>query len=363
MSSLGFSLLRPVIGAIDAETAHTLAIRALETLPLPRGKPDDARLRTTMAGLDFANPVGLAAGFDKDARVANPLFRLGFGFVEVGGVTVKPQPGNPRPRVFRLKQDGAVINRYGLNSEGVDAVAKRLATLRQQGAGGILGVNLGANKDAVDRIGDYVTLTQRLSPYADFLTLNISSPNTPGLRDLQGRAFLDALLNRVLSARAQSGATARVMLKIAPDLDDAQLDDIIAVARSHDIDGMIVSNTTIARPQGLRDTAVAGEAGGLSGKPLFRPSTVLLAKCFLRVEGAFPLIGVGGIASGEDAVAKIAAGASLIQLYSALTYHGPGLIGEIKTAILAALAREGAEDISALVGRSAKIWSQAEDVA
>lgn len=356
-----FPLLQPLLHRVDPEKAHDLSVAALEKLPLPACGPDDPRLAVTAFGLEFANPVGIAAGFDKNARVPDALMRLGFGFVEVGGVTKHPQPGNPRPRVFRLGEDRAVINRYGLNSDGMEAVAARLMQRdgRGKGSKGVLGVNLGANKDSSDRIADYVDLTRRLGPLADFLTLNISSPNTPGLRDLQGRAFLDELIARVLEARAAEGLATRILLKIAPDLDDIQLDDIVAVALSRGIDGMIVSNTTIARPASLKDQTTAREAGGLSGKPLFRASTIVLAKTFQRVDGAFPLIGVGGISSGEDAVAKIAAGASLVQLYSALIYQGPALIGEIKSAILRAMARENVADVAGLVGRGADVWAKA----
>jgi dihydroorotate dehydrogenase len=359
--SLLSPLVQPLARRFDPEQAHDMSLRALECLPLPRAGQDDARLASTAFGLPFANPVGIAAGFDKNARVPDALMRLGFGFVEVGGVTPLPQPGNDKPRVFRLAEDGAVINRYGLNSEGMEAVAKRLEARARNGVpgNGVIGINLGANKLSQDRITDYVTLLARLGPLAAFVTLNISSPNTPGLRDLQGRAFLDELLARTLEARAQGGLTTRILLKIAPDIDEVQLDDIITVARARGIDGMIVSNTTIARPASLKSPH-AGETGGLSGKPLFRPSTILLAKVFERVEGAFALIGVGGIASGEDAVAKIAAGASLVQLYSALVYKGPGLIGEIKQAILAAIVREGVSDIAGLVGRNAKVWAALE---
>lgn len=352
-----YPLLQPLVRRVDPEAAHDMAIAALEKLPLPACGPDDSRLRSTAFGLDFANPVGIAAGFDKNARAPDALMRLGFGFVEVGGVTKRPQPGNPKPRVFRLAADEAVINRYGLNSEGMEVVAGRLARRERRG---VLGINLGANKDSADRIADYVDLTRRLGSFAEFITLNVSSPNTPGLRDLQGRAFLDELIARVLEVRSAENLATRVLLKIAPDIDDIQLDDIVDVARSRAIDGMIVSNTTIARPATLKEQALAGEAGGLSGKPLFRASTIVLAKTYLRVEGAFPLVGVGGISSGEDAVAKIAAGASLVQLYSALVYRGPGLIGEIKTAILRALDRENAAGIADLVGKGADVWAKAE---
>ncbi len=352
MFARAFPLLRPLIGSIDAEQAHELAVRALEIMPLPACGPDDPRLATEAFGLKFPNPVGMAAGFDKDGRVPDPVLRMGFGFVEIGGVTRKPQPGNPRPRVFRLQPDDAVINRYGLNSAGMDAMKARLEKRRGKG---ILGINFGANKESDDRIGDYVALIETLGPHADFVTLNISSPNTPGLRDLQGRAFLEELLDRTLDVRAKLGLSTRILLKIAPDLDDVQLDDIVEVARDRRIDGMIVSNTTISRA-GLKDQAQAQEAGGLSGKPLFRPSTVKLAKTWLRVEGQFPLIGVGGIASGADALAKIEAGASLVQLYTALIYQGPALLQEIKQTLTAAASSEG---LSAITGRAARDWAGA----
>lgn len=351
--SLLSPLVQPLARHIDPEQAHDMAIRALECLPQMGAGKMDPRLASTVFGLGFPNPVGIAAGFDKNARVPDALMGLGFGFVEVGGVTPLPQPGNDKPRVFRLAEDGAVINRYGLNSEGMDVVAKRLEARPRKG---VLGINLGANKLSEDRIADYVALLVRLGPLAEFVTLNISSPNTPGLRDLQGRAFLDELLARTLDARAQAGLETRILLKIAPDIDEVQLDDIVEVARAHGIDGMIVSNTTTARPATLKSRH-AQETGGLSGKPLFRPSTILLAKVFQRVEGAFPLVGVGGVASGEDAVTKIAAGASLVQLYSSLVYKGPVLVGEIKQAILAAIQREGVKDVTGLIGRNAGIWA------
>ncbi len=351
-----FSLLTPALRFVDPETAHDLAIAALERAPLPACGNDDSRLAVSAFGLEFGNPVGIAAGFDKNARVPDALMRLGFGFVEVGGVTLKPQPGNPKPRVFRLASDQAVINRYGLNSDGAEKVVGRLAARVRKG---ILGINLGANKDSTDRIADYVELYRQFGNLTEFVTLNISSPNTPGLRDLQGRAFLDELLARVLECRVSNDSVARILLKIAPDVDDIQLDDIVDVARARGIDGMIVSNTTITRPDSLRDKALAKETGGLSGKPLFRPSTVMLAKTYQRVEGQFPLIGVGGIASGEDAVAKIAAGAHLVQLYSALVFRGPALIEEIKEAILRAMTRENASSVAELVGRGASVWAAA----
>jgi dihydroorotate dehydrogenase len=353
MLARAFPFLRPFITALDPETAHDLTIRALESFPLSAPRRDDPLLAVHAFGLDFANPVGVAAGFDKHVRVPEQLMRLGFGFVEAGGITPLPQSGNPRPRVFRLVPDEAVINRYGLNSDGMEQIALRLA---RRARIGILGLNLGANKDSSDRLGDYVRLIRRLGPFAEFLTLNVSSPNTPGLRDLQGRAFLDELLARAMEERARLGLSSRLLLKIAPDIDELQLDDIVEVARARGVDGMIVSNTTIARPTTLQDRAHAPESGGLSGRPLFRPSTIMLAKTYIRVEGQFPLIGVGGIASGADAAEKIRAGATLVQLYTALIYQGPGLIDEIKGALLT-LAQGGG--LASATGCEARSWALA----
>ncbi|MGL5734768.1 MAG: quinone-dependent dihydroorotate dehydrogenase [Beijerinckiaceae bacterium] len=353
-----FSLARPLIHTLDAEMAHRLAVEALKFAPA-RPCADDSRLCVHAFGLTFPNPVGLAAGFDKHAEAFSGALGLGFGFVEMGGVTPQPQPGNPRPRVFRLVEDEAVINRYGLNSEGMDAVAARLA--RRDRASGIVGINLGANKESVDRIADYVTLTDRFCASADFLTINVSSPNTPGLRDLQGEQFLDDLLARCLDARAAKQSVTPLLLKIAPDVSEATLDGIVAVARRRRIDGMIVSNTTIARPASLR-SAHAGETGGLSGRPLFAASTKILAQTFQRVEGQFPLIGVGGIDSAETAWAKIEAGATLVQFYSAMVFKGPGLVGEIKRGLLARLHSEALPSLSAVIGRRAGEWASGSAV-
>jgi dihydroorotate dehydrogenase len=335
-----FSLAQPLVHALDAEVAHRLAIGALTLSPARAPPPDDPRLAVEVLGRRFPNPVGLAAGFDKQCEVPDALLALGFGFVELGGVVPQPQPGNPRPRVFRLPRDEAVINRFGLNSDGLAVVRGRLARRRRRG---IAGVNIGANKDSADRVGDYVACTRALAPLVDFITVNVSSPNTPGLRDLQGEAFLDDLLARVVEARdgAEEARRTAVILKIAPDIGLDALDAIVATALRRNIDALTVSNTTVARPGTLRETALAREAGGLSGKPLFGMSTRLLAHACLRTEGRLPLVGVGGIDSAEAAWAKIRAGASLVQLYSALVYKGPGLIGEIKQGLVRRLAVEG----------------------
>ncbi|MFN3670510.1 MAG: quinone-dependent dihydroorotate dehydrogenase [Bosea sp. (in: a-proteobacteria)] len=356
-----FNLARPLIHRLDAETAHRMTVAALAAAPRLSAPPDDSVLATQAFGLSFANPVGLAAGFDKHAEAIDGALGLGFGFVEVGGVTPLPQPGNPKPRVFRLLEDEAVINRYGLNSEGMEVVGQRLAARRERG--GIVGVNLGANKDSADRAADYATLTRRLAPVADFLTINVSSPNTPGLRDLQAEAALDDLVARALEARdeatARSGRRTPMLIKIAPDLTLPELDGMVAVARRRAIDGMIVANTTIARPPSLRSSA-RGETGGLSGRPLFKPSTQVLAQTFLRVERQFPLVGVGGVDSAASAFAKIRAGADLVQFYSAMVFHGPGLAQTIKTGLVAETRRAGAARLADLVGRDAELIARGE---
>jgi dihydroorotate dehydrogenase len=315
---------------------------------------DDPRLAVRAFGLDFPNPIGMAAGFDKHGEVPDALLKLGFAFVEVGTVTPMPQSGNPRPRVFRLNRDQAVINRLGFNSDGAVAVRSRLAARAENG--GIVGLNIGANRDSTDRIADYVRLIETLAPVASYFSVNISSPNTPGLRGLQQGEMLDSLLARVMEARtrvSRETGTIPLLIKIAPDLTLAELDDIVSAARKHRIDGMIVGNTTLARPPTLRERPIATEAGGLSGRPLFALATRMLAETYVRVEGAFPLIGVGGIDSGEAAVAKIRAGACLVELYSALVFHGLQLVATIKSELSDALRRGGWSRIDQLVGLDA----------
>ena len=374
---IGAALLR----RLDAEAAHRATITALKFLPSRAPAPDDPRLAVQAFGLDFPNPIGLAAGFDKNAEVASARHSLGFGFVEVGTLTPLPQPGNPRPRAYRLSEDRAVINRYGFNNDGHAAALARLqrraarhceehcyeaiqgprATpgllrcARNDGLG-IVGVNLGANKDSEDRIADYVAGVRAFADVASYFAINVSSPNTPGLRDLQEPEALGELLARVLEARERAATRRPVLLKIAPDLTLTQLDAIVRVAREARIDGMIVANTTLARPASLR-SKLASESGGLSGAPLFELSTRILARTFLRVEGQFPLIGVGGIDSPEAALAKIEAGATLLQLYTALVYEGPGLIGRIKRGALARLEQEQTT-LKALVGRRAAAFAR-----
>ena len=347
-----FSL--PLLRFLDPEDAHWLAIQGLRLLPPLRLKPDDPKLAVRAFGLNFPNPIGMAAGFDKNAEVPDALLRLGFGFVEIGSVTPRPQDGNPRPRLFRLERDEAVINRMGFNNDGVEAVLRRLAA--RANLGGIVGVNVGANKDSPDRIADYVKQIEMFAPVADYFTVNVSSPNTPGLRNLQQAKMLDELLARVIDARERvrtEAGDSPVLLKIAPDLSLAELDDVVHVARSRRIDGMIVSNTTLARPASLRESGRAKEQGGLSGRPLFRLSTRMVAETFVRTEAAFPLIGVGGIDSGGAALTKIRAGASLIQLYSSLVYKGLGVIESIKNDLASTLLRTGRETLSEIVGADA----------
>jgi dihydroorotate dehydrogenase len=348
MITAGWPLLRSVLGGVDPERAHDMTISALESVPMRAAPPDDPRLAVEAFGLRFPNPVGLAAGFDKDGRVPDPLLRMGFGFVEVGSITPKAQPGNPKPRIFRLPEAKGVINRLGFNNAGHQAALTRLS--QRAGRSGIVGINVGANKDALDRAADYAAGVRAFSTFASYLTINISSPNTPGLRDLQARDALDDLLARVMEAREEARIRRPVLLKLAPDLALDDLDDAVEVALARGVDGLIVSNTTITRPPGLTDAAMA-EAGGLSGAPLFRRATWMLAQTARRTEGRVPLVGVGGVDSAETALAKLRAGASLVQLYTAMTYNGPGLIGEIKTGLLAAMEREGAPSITAFIGR------------
>ena len=337
-----FDLARPFLNALEPENAHGMAIRLLKFVPLPPPRRDDKRLAVRVFGLNFPNPIGVAAGFDKNAEVPDALLRLGFGFVEVGTITPRPQAGNPRPRLFRLDADHGVINRLGFNSQGADAVLRRLAARAAPSlpspasgggwGGGIVGINVGANKDSPDRTADYVQLIERFAPVASYVTVNISSPNTPGLRNMQQAGVLDDLLARVIDARNRTAPTAGptpVLLKIAPDLSLGDLDDIVGIARARRVDGMIVGNTTVTRPSGLRDTAIAKEAGGLSGRPLLKLADRMLAETYVRVEGVFPLVGVGGIDSGAAALGKIRAGASLVQLYSGLVFRGLGLVAEI----------------------------------
>ncbi|WP_334194436.1 quinone-dependent dihydroorotate dehydrogenase [Pararhodobacter sp.] len=337
---------------IDPETAHGLTLKALNTGAVPlAGIVTSPRLRTQVAGLELPNPVGLAAGFDKNAVALGPLARAGFGFVEVGAATPRPQPGNPRPRLFRLSEDRAVINRFGFNNEGAEAIARRLAT---RAPGPVVGLNLGANKDSADRAADFATVLRLCGPFVDFATVNVSSPNTEKLRDLQGAAALRGLLAGVMAERDALERRIPVFLKIAPDLEASELSDIAGVAREAGLDAIIATNTTLSR-EGLKSTH-RGEAGGLSGVPLFEKSTRVLARLSALTGGTLPLIGVGGIASAEDAYAKIRAGASAVQLYSALVYGGFSLVGRIAQGLDGLLERDGFATVAEAVGTGRDQW-------
>ena len=334
-------LARRGLFLFDPETAHGFSIKALKTGLVPNcAAPADPRLRQTVAGLTFPNPVGMAAGYDKNAEVPEALLRLGFGFTEIGTVTPRPQPGNDKPRIFRLVEDEAVINRLGFNNEGHGAALARLQACSRQA---LIGVNIGANKDSADRIADYVAGIRTFYAVARYFTANISSPNTPGLRDLQAREGLAALLSAVLAVRNEeakkSGRRVPVFLKIAPDLTEEGMDDIAAEVMAHDLDGLIVSNTTLSR-EGLKDGRQAKETGGLSGKPLFEKSTAVLARMRKRVGPALPIIGVGGVSSAETAAEKIRAGADLVQFYSCMVYEGPTLPSRIVRGLSALCDRE-----------------------
>lgn len=345
-----YPLFRPLLRTLPPETAHRLILAGLAAgLGGRPAAPDPPALAQRLWGRDFPNPIGIAAGFDKDALVADRLLRLGFGFVEIGTVTPRPQPGNPKPRVFRLDVDAALINRMGFNSGGLDRVIARLRRRQHAQGGGIVGVNVGKNRDSADAAADYVEGVRRSAPLADYLVVNVSSPNTPGLRDLQARALLEELLRAVIGARDEAGAQPPLLVKIAPDLSPEERVDIAAVALATGIDGIVVANTTVARPPGLRSRE-AGEPGGLSGRPLFAPSTALLEEMYRLTEGRLPLIGVGGVASAADAYAKIRAGASLVQLYTALVFAGPALLGQIKSGLVALLEGDGFSSVAAAVG-------------
>ena len=337
----------PVLHRLDPERAHNLTIWGLKHGFGPvRHEPEDEILRCSMWNLDFPNPIGISAGFDKNAEVFDPLLRAGFGFVEVGTVTPWPQAGNEKPRLFRLREDGALINRMGFNNDGLDRVLARLSNRH----GGIVGVNMGANKDSADTIRDYASAASRIAPLADYMVANVSSPNTPGLRILHNRDKLEVLIDRVQTASRDSVVSPPPFLvKIAPDLADEDERDIADIALAAGIDGLIVSNSTIHRPNSLL-SEYSTEGGGLTGRPLFDPSTQVLRRMYERTEGRIPLIGVGGVASGGDAYRKIRAGASLVQVYTALIYEGPELLHRILHDLADCLRTDGFDSVAAAVG-------------
>ena len=343
-----YDLTVPVIRCLEPERAHRLTVRALSMGlgPVQRAA-DDPVLATRVFGLDFPNPMGFAAGFDKNAEAWRAALRMGFGLVEVGSVTPQPQAGNPRPRMFRLAADEAVINRMGFNNDGIEAVARNLVGPRR----GIVGVNIGKNRETADPVADYVAGARRMGPLADYMVVNVSSPNTPGLRALQDKAQLAAIIDAVSMALKEAcpGGAPPLLVKIAPDLAPRDCEDIAQVATSGPVAGLIVGNTTIDRPESLKSPN-RGESGGLSGKPLFEPSTRLLSHMYRLTAGKLPLIGVGGIASGRDAYEKIRAGASLFQLYTAFVYQGPILINRIKGELTKLLRADGFDKVESAVG-------------
>ncbi len=342
-----YDLLKPLLWKLDPERAHRLALLAMGSgLIGGSGKSVDPALRVRLAGLEFPNPLGLAAGFDKNAEVADGALKLGFGFVEVGSVTPRPQAGNPTPRLFRLAEDGAVINRMGFNNDGHAAVLRRLEARRS--AGGLVGVNIGANKDSPDRIADYVEGLRTFHSVASFVTVNVSSPNTPGLRNLQARAELEQLIGRLNDVREKLGGRPPVFLKLAPDLGADEIAEAGEAALQGGIDAAILGNTTLTRP-GLR-SPFASEPGGLSGRPLFELSTAKLGSLRRATGGKLPLIGVGGVSSPETAWAKIEAGASLVQLYTGLVFEGPGLVRRILDGLTDEVRRRGMTSIAEATG-------------
>ncbi len=331
---------------MNPERAHGVALRALRAGMVPKWSgPVPTILRTRVLGFDLAHPIGVAAGFDKNAEAVTPLLDAGFAFTEVGAVTPNPQPGNDGVRMVRLPVDKAAINRFGFNNDGMEAVRKRLIDRRR---GGVVGVNLGANKDAEDRAADYGTVLRRLGAWVDFATVNVSSPNTEGLRDLQAREVLADLLTRTMMVRDETCSRVKLLVKISPDLTDEQIEDVAQVALETGIDGIVATNTTLSRT-GLRDPG-RGAQGGLSGAPLMMRSTKVLARLAARTEGRIVLVGVGGVSSGADAYAKIRAGASLVQLYTALAYAGPGLVQDIARDLARLLERDGFTSVAQAVG-------------
>ncbi len=361
-----FTLSRPALLTLPPEAAHEVALRSLELGLYPRPpKADDPTLAQNFWGLNFPNPIGIAAGFDKNGRVPTALLQGGFGYTEVGTVTPRPQSGNPRPRVFRLIKDRALINRLGFNNDGHETLYHRLKTRQKQEDGaqtGIVGVNIGANKDSKDRIADYLAGIHRFYDLADYFTVNISSPNTPGLRDLQAPQELDKLLRTILPVRNsyqdKNNKPLPVLVKLAPDIAQDDLFPVLDTLQKHSVDGIIISNTTLSRQNLLKETPQSKEQGGLSGEPLHKRSTIVLAKAYQHLEGKIPLIGVGGIHDGQSALDKIEAGASLLQLYTGLIYEGVGLLDDIKDSLIQAIVSQNATSLTNLTGCKSEEWSK-----
>lgn len=349
-----YNLLRPFLFSLDPEVAHRLALKALAAGLHRRPKREHPALGQRLLGLDFPNPLGMAAGFDKNGEAPDALLALGFGFTEVGTVTPLPQAGNPRPRVFRLTAHKALINRLAFNSEGHEAIHRRLAARKDRA--GIVGINVGANRNSPDRAGDYAAGVARFSDLADYFTINISSPNTPGLRDFHHERELTELLSRVFEARDAAARKVPLLLKIAPDLDDEAIAATAGIALRSGVEGMVVTNTTVART-GVADDPLAKEAGGLSGEPLYQASTIVLAKVRKIVGRGMVLVGVGGVRSPETALGKLKAGADLVQLYTGLIYEGPGLAGQILAELPSLLEGEGAATVADIVGRDTEDWA------
>ncbi|XP_011645613.1 uncharacterized protein LOC105432482 [Pogonomyrmex barbatus] len=345
----------PLVQLIDPEIAHNLAVKTLKYGLVPKQKAEDPNLlRTTVLGLQFKNPIGMAAGFDKQGEAVEGLHKIGFSFVEIGSVTPKPQPGNPKPRVFRLPEDNAVVNRYGFNSDGHDVVWKRLKRLKEnKNFSGILGVNLGKNKDTIDAIQDYIDGIKRFMDVADYFVINVSSPNTPGLRSLQNKKNLEELLFKINAARQLMGSKQPLLLKLAPDLSDSERQDVadIILNEKSKVDGLILCNTTITRPNLINPNKQ--ESGGLSGAPLTNLSTAMISDMYRRTRGRIPIIGVGGVFSGSDVYNKIKAGASLVQLYTSYIYNGPPIVSKIKRELCEILETNGFSSVTDAIGKEA----------
>ncbi|MDD3288802.1 MAG: quinone-dependent dihydroorotate dehydrogenase [Alphaproteobacteria bacterium] len=353
-----YALARPVLFLLEPELAHHLTIKMLKFGLGPRAASDkdDPILKTSVFGLEFSNPVGLAAGLDKEAEAIDGMLNLGFGFAELGGVTPKPQPGNPRPRLFRIPEASAIINRMGFNSSGIEAFTNNLQAWRSK-LGRVkrpVGVNLGKNKDSADDAEDFIVCLKKVAPFADFVTINVSSPNTPGLRDIQAKDRLKAMLDKVMKARAETAPELPVLLKISPDITEEQQADIAAIALESKIQGLIISNTSTSRPSNVPRKFI-DEAGGLSGPPIFGPSTRLLSNMYKLTKGQIKIIGSGGVMTGTDAYAKIRAGASLVQIYSALIFRGPGVAPFINKELADILRKDGFKSVEEAVGADHRV--------